>query len=133
VTTYNVHMTKRYNIEADSGSDAIDIAEVASTNPIDLEGVEFEGSQASIVPDDGPLNGVHMTFDEWAHYGWRHGWCSPVVCETHDGLPMSDDEASEDEPCLHLIRVYESPEHKAAIEADHAPASWRASNQGWKA
>lgn len=75
-----------------------------------------------------------MTFDEWVRFGFEQGWVSPPVCETHDGVPMSEaeNEAFEsDDPCIHVIRLYENSEHKAAVEAAHGPSVWRATNQGW--
>lgn len=75
-----------------------------------------------------------MTFDEWVKFGFEQGWVSPPVCETHDGVPMSEAEHAEFEegdPCVHIVRLYDSPEHKAAVEAAHSPSVWRATNQGW--
>lgn len=133
MTRYTIKAVMLLHIDAETTSDAIDVAQVATANYDHLEGVEFEGGSYAIVSPDMNVTGKQFTSEEWMEYGWRHGWCSPPVCEVHDGLPMSDEESEEDEPCLHVIRLYESPEHKAAIESDHAPASWRASNRGWKA
>lgn len=51
-------------------------------------------------------------FNEWLEYGRGRGWCSEVVCDTHDGLPRTDEEAEAWEegwdPCLHAIRVWDS-------------------------
>lgn len=73
-------------------------------------------------------------FDEWLRYGYNKGWCGPDVCETHDGLPMSELESiaffEGDDPCIHIIRLYEDLTVKAAVEADHSPSRWRASNLG---
>jgi len=42
--------------------------------------------------------------------GDRKGFCSPIVCETHDGTPMTEEESNEfDEgydPCITIVRVY---------------------------
>jgi hypothetical protein len=59
-----------------------------------------------------------MTFDEWIKAGIEHGYCGPPVCYTHD-------EFDENDPCLHIIRLYENTEHKISIERDHAPSQWR--------
>jgi hypothetical protein len=72
-----------------------------------------------------------MDFDEWVRFGFEQGWVGPPVCETHDGLPLSEAEADDDEPCIHVIRLYEDSEHKVAVEAAHSPSVWRATNQGW--
>jgi hypothetical protein len=76
-----------------------------------------------------------MDFDVWMKIGYDAGWCSPPVCFTHDGVPMT---ASEDEdmtegndPCVHIMRFYESPDQKKGCEANHPPSVWRATNQDW--
>lgn len=77
---------------------------------------------------------MDMTFEQWLKLGWDMGWCGPDVCETHDGLPLSEAEAEEFEesdPCIHVIRLYDSPETKAAVEDSHGPSVWRATNRGW--
>lgn len=71
-----------------------------------------------------------MTFDEWIAEGIRQGWATAPVCATHDGFPMTDEEAEEDDICIHMIRLCESPEQQAQIQRDHSPASWRRSNLG---
>jgi hypothetical protein len=72
-----------------------------------------------------------VTFDEWLQVGMDEGWCGPPVCATHDGVPttvVEDDEISDD-PCLHVIRLYEDADTKAAVEANHPPSVWRATNR----
>lgn len=74
------------------------------------------------------------SFDEWLRYGFEQGWCGPSVCETHDGLPVSEAEVDgfeDGDPCVHVVRLYEDADVKAAVEAYHSPSVWRASNQGW--
>ena len=71
---------------------------------------------------------IEITFDEWMKFGIGSGWCGPPVCYTHDGLPMSEDEEEEfldGDPCLHILRMYESKEHKESIESIHSPSQWR--------
>ncbi|KQO98733.1 hypothetical protein [Leifsonia sp. Leaf264] len=86
---------------------------------------------------------------EWLRIGLEAGFVGPGICETHDGFPMSEaeeaayeedqlalpitplsrEEAEEFEegsdPCIHILRLYASPEHKAAVEENHAPSNWR--------
>lgn len=73
-------------------------------------------------------------FEAWLKHGVEMGWCGPAVCNTHDTMPMSEPEVAEfdegGDPCIHIIRLYEDAEHKAAIEANHAPSTWRATNRG---
>jgi hypothetical protein len=74
-----------------------------------------------------------MTLDEWVKFGYAQGWVSPPVCQTHDGTPMSkseDDAFNTGDPCIRIMRLYDNAEHKGAIERDHAPSVWRASNEG---
>jgi hypothetical protein len=66
-----------------------------------------------------------LTFDEWMAFGITKGWCGPPVCYTHDGLPMAEQEDMEfaegQDPCLHIVRLYEDNEMKNKIEDNH----WR--------
>jgi hypothetical protein len=75
-----------------------------------------------------------MNFDEWLGLGYKEGWVGPPICDTHDGTPMSDAEIAEfdegSDPCVHVLRLYESPEQKAQVECDHSPSTWRAMNRG---
>lgn len=70
-----------------------------------------------------------MTFDEWITYGIEKGWCGPPVCYTHDGLPMSEQEYAEfdegQDPCTHIVRMYEDVDMKKSIEDNHSPSQWR--------
>jgi len=69
-----------------------------------------------------------MDFHEWIRIGNDNGWCGPVLCYTHDGLPTSqeeDEEFSEGDPCIHIARFYDSAELKTAVEDNHAPSVWR--------
>jgi len=74
-----------------------------------------------------------MDFEEWLRVGIENNWAGPSICYTHDGLPLSadeDEEFSESDPCVHIIRLYDDKEHKKAIEENHAPSVWRATNRG---
>lgn len=68
------------------------------------------------------------SFEEWMAHGIKMGWAGPPVCYTHDGLPMSGDEIDDFEsqdPCIHIVRLYESVGHKLAVENEHSPSQWR--------
>ena len=77
-----------------------------------------------------------MTIEQWIKYGFDKGWCGPPVCEIHDSLPTTifEDEELNDgaDPCIHIIRLYEDEDVKQAVEANHSPSNWRASNMGWE-
>ena len=49
-------------------------------------------------------------FEEWISHGIDQGWISEVVCETHDGLPWTDEESLEwqdgSDFCVPAVRVY---------------------------
>jgi hypothetical protein len=76
---------------------------------------------------------TQQTFEQWLHHGYTQGWISPPVCYIHDGLPMSDQEADQldegDDPCIHIIRLYENPQHKQQVEQNNPPSQWRATNR----
>jgi hypothetical protein len=52
-----------------------------------------------------------MDVYEWLDYGFAKGYCSPAVCSTHDGLPMTDEENEEwdegGDPCVHAVRLFQ--------------------------
>lgn len=78
---------------------------------------------------DAPNMNIHLSFDEWLQYGMDNAWCGPAVCYTHDGLPMTEAEDAEWEeghdPCQHIVRLYDSPETRDAVEQNHSPSVWR--------
>ena len=64
-----------------------------------------------------------MEFGEWLRIGRDNDWVSEIVCDTHDGVPMSEAEWKEFEeldPCISIMRVYDSKEHKIEIEGNNA-------------
>jgi hypothetical protein len=75
-----------------------------------------------------------QTYEEWLQYGVSEGWCGVPVCITHDGEPLTDEEEAQfsegEDPCVHMMRMYESSEDKASVEQNHSPSQWRASNGG---
>jgi hypothetical protein len=75
----------------------------------------------------------NFNFETWVREGFKRGWCGPPVCAIHDGLPSTEyeDEATDEgyDPCLHVLRLYESVSDKKLVELNHAPSRWRASNR----
>ena len=76
-----------------------------------------------------------MDFDEWMKYGMDNGWCGPIVCEVHDGFPMSHEEwmvfdLDGEPPCMNMVRIYDDADHRKAIEEAHSPSQWR--KIGWE-
>jgi hypothetical protein len=54
-----------------------------------------------------------MTWDDfwaWLDFGVSNGWCSQSVCETHDGLPWTEEEMLEwddgNDFCVPAVRLY---------------------------
>lgn len=69
-----------------------------------------------------------MDYNEWIQIGIKNNWCGPAVCYTHDGLPTSvqeEEEWEEGDPCIHIIRLYESIDVKKEVEENHSPSTWR--------
>jgi hypothetical protein len=70
-----------------------------------------------------------LTLEEWLEIGLKAGFTSPPICMMHDGLPTTITEDAEmldgSDPCIFLMRLYESPEHKEAIEANNSATQWR--------
>lgn len=74
-----------------------------------------------------------MRQDDWIEMGVKMGWCSPPICEPHDGMPISEEEANQYEegsdPCVHILRLYFNEEHRNKVEAFSSQAVWR--KAGW--
>lgn len=71
---------------------------------------------------------IKMDFNEWLKYGIDNKFVGPMVCETHDGLPLStkeEEEFWENDPCIWILRVYESPEHAEEVKSNHSPTEYR--------
>lgn len=51
-----------------------------------------------------------MNFAEWVAYGQDKGWIADDVYQTHDGVPMTEDESKEfdegGDPCIPVLRVW---------------------------
>lgn len=72
---------------------------------------------------------ANTSFEDWIKFGMDMGWCGPPVCSTHDGIPFSEQEEESwdqgDDPCVHVIRMYEDEEQKLSVEKTHSPTNWR--------
>lgn len=70
-----------------------------------------------------------LTVEQWLEIGLKAGFTSPPVCFMHDGLPTTITEDAEmldgSDPCVFLMRLYESSEQKEAIEANNPATKWR--------
>jgi hypothetical protein len=76
-----------------------------------------------------------INFDEWLQLGLSNGFCGPAICYPHDGLPMTEEEDNQfsegEDPCIHIIRLYEDLDVKTRVEENHSPSIWRATNSGF--
>lgn len=70
-----------------------------------------------------------MNVDEWLRYGIDHGFCGPVVCSTHDGVPTTAEEdmmqGEGDDPCIWVLRLYDDDVMRNDVETNHSPSQWR--------
>lgn len=68
-------------------------------------------------------------FEVWLEYGMISGFCGPIICADHDGIPMTivEEEAVEEygEACIPIIRIYQDKATAKAIVANHGPTYWR--------
>lgn len=52
-----------------------------------------------------------ISFPEWINLGVKNGWTSDIVCYTHDGPQMTDEEVElwddGQDPCMFMVRVWE--------------------------
>jgi hypothetical protein len=72
---------------------------------------------------------MKLSFDQWLEIGLRAGFTTPPVCSTHDGIPMTISEDAEfmdgSDPCVYVMRCYESNEVREAVEANCSAVIWR--------
>lgn len=62
-----------------------------------------------------------MEFSDWLKIGRDNDWVSEAVCNTHDGVPMSEaewEEFEEGDPCIHILRLYEDKQQKLDVEGN---------------
>ena len=113
------------------------MAALEAEGMLEVVGIDDDGEEMYQITEKGLgyYMSNQMDFDTWARVGYEAGWCSPPVCYSHDGVPMTATEIEEldagEEPCLHVIRLYESMDQKKGCEAQNPAAVWRATNQGW--
>ncbi len=70
-----------------------------------------------------------ISFDEWVKLGVSNNFIGPPICSTHDGIPMTQQEEEQfedgDDPCIHILRLYDTIETKQSVEETHSPSIWR--------
>lgn len=54
---------------------------------------------------------MDLSFDDWIKQGYDKGWISDVFCNTHDGPPMTEEEAKSwddgEDPCSYHVKIWE--------------------------
>lgn len=65
------------------------------------------------------------SFSDWLNYGITNYFCGTIVCYNHDGVPMTKQEEECDEPCVPIIRIYDTKNEKIEVENNHSPSIWR--------
>ena len=104
---------------------------------IEVVGISEDGEDIYQITEEGLAYYMtnQMDFDTWMKIGYDSGWASPPVCYSHDGVPLTAGEVEEldvgEDPCIHVVRLYESADQKKGCEANNPAAVWRASNRGW--
>jgi hypothetical protein len=104
---------------------------------IEVVGISDDGEDIYQITEEGLAYYMtnQMDFDTWMKVGYDAGWCSPPVCYSHDGVPLTAGEVEEldagEDPCIHVVRLYESVDQKKGCEANNPAALWRATNRGW--
>jgi hypothetical protein len=116
--------------------DALNVLE--QQGMVEVVGISDNGEEMYQITEKG-INyymATTMDFDTWARIGYESGWCSPPMCYIHDGLPVTATEDEEladgNDPCVHIVRLYENADQKKGCEANNAAAVWRAENLGWE-
>jgi hypothetical protein len=81
-------------------------------------------------------NSKEPDFNKWLQEGLTNGFVGPAICYPHDGLPLTIEEDEDfdngGDPCIHILRLYEDEETKLAVEENHSPSVWRATNSNFK-
>lgn len=70
-----------------------------------------------------------MSFTEWLTYGTQNNFCGTLICYNHDGVPMTPEEEQDNEPCVPILRLYDTIQQKTDTENNHPPSTWRQTNQ----
>jgi len=75
------------------------------------------------------MQSIFSTFETWLKYGIEQKWVGVPVCSSHDGIPTSEEEdllwEEGSDPCIHVMRLYESEEVAEAVDQNFTPYRWR--------
>lgn len=59
-----------------------------------------------------------MTFDEWLKFGQANNWISSIVCDIHEGTPMTSEEMDNIDQglsCIYIARFYEEAQERINV------------------
>lgn len=61
-----------------------------------------------------------MKFDKWLKIGQKNNWIGKIHCSTHDFYLTEEEEKEfeEGDPCISVVRLYESAEQKTQAEGE---------------
>ena len=100
---------------------AIEALFATTFNECPLGNHAFPSQLAKIVSNDDSVTAL-SDFELWLKIGRDNKWISKPVCDTHDGLPMTEDEQNQweegNDPCVHALRLYSSPEDFVSAQGD---------------
>ena len=68
-------------------------------------------------------------FELWFEYGRQAGYCGPICCAEHDGIPLTLAEEEflieGDDICVPILRIYQNRATEKGVIANHPPTVWR--------
>lgn len=71
---------------------------------------QFEKYWRKRISEETKIIGREIDFYGWVDFGKDMGWCSDIVCDTHEGLPMNDEEMEGwefgNDECIPAIRIW---------------------------
>lgn len=71
---------------------------------------QFEQYWRKRISAETKIDSREIDFHEWLSFGKDMGWCSDIVCDTHEGLPMTDEEMESwdfgNDECVPAIRIW---------------------------
>lgn len=71
---------------------------------------QFEKYWRKRISEETKINNKEIDFHAWLSFGKEMGWCSDIVCDTHEGLPMTDEEMEGwdfgNDDCIPAVRIW---------------------------
>lgn len=71
---------------------------------------QFEKYWRKRISEETKINNKEIDFYDWIGFGREMKWCSDIVCDTHEGLPLTDKETEcwdlGNDDCIPAIRIW---------------------------